>query len=301
MSRIRLRLMTAFLLSMTILASCGKDEEPKLVVEPNNPTLSVKTDGKLADLSGKAEQSSLEEILKSYIGKTIEELNISGHKLEQKDLTFIKKSFKSIEKLDLSGATLSLGSTEDGFKGSKNIKRLVLPQKLEQVGFGQLAYTTIEELIFSGNKLKSIGSGAFSLSNQLKTVKLPESVEILDGEAFSAMAGLERIELPKEISVIPSRCFSFDPKLKEVVFKGTIRHLGANAFTGCSMLTKMKFSQSTPPNFNENEWPFMDAKDFKDKEGNARFHFYIPKGSLEDYRKAWKFTEEADKQYFVEY
>ncbi len=305
MSKLTLRLMTLFLLSMITLASCSKDNkeknEPKPIEKIIIPNIFIKAEGNLEGLSGAIAQKSLEEVLKSYKGKTLEELTISGKELQQKDLDFIRTSFKAIEKLDLSHATLTLGSTEEGFKGNKNIKVLILPSNLEKVGFGQLGYTELKELVFSGNKLKSIGAGAFSLSKHLKTVKLPKSVEILDEEAFTAMSSLERIELPKEISVIPSRCFAFDPKLEEVVFKGTIRHLGANVFAGCPMLTKIKFTQSTAPRFNKDKWPFIEAEYFNNEDGTPRFHFYIPKGSLEEYLKVWGFTDKGDEAYFVEY
>ncbi len=279
-------------------------ENPEEVV-PVKAVVKLQFEGKQVSFNGKEAQGRLAEILKDYKEVAIEQLVVEERKLEQEDLNFIRKQLKSIDVLDLTKATIELDFADPkvyGFKDNKNVKHLILPSSLDQVGIGNLAYTNLEQVTFTGDKLKSIKSGAFALSNKLKTIELPESVEILDGEAFSTVLGLERIVLPKAVSVIPKQCFVFDKNLKEVVVEGTVRHLGDAAFSYCSSLETIKFTQSTPPNFNEGEWPFPEQDYWLKEDGKtARFFFLVPKGTVEAYQKAWKFDAEEDKKFFKEY
>ncbi len=297
--------MIAFLLSMTMLVSCDKDnnkvEKPKPKEQEVAAIISVKTEGGVEELSGARAKAELEELLKAYKGKALEELSIAGKVLKQNDLDYIKTAFKSIALLDLKEATISVEDTEEGFKSSKTIKQLILPKNLKSVGFGQLAYTDIEEVIFSGDKLESIGEGAFALNKKIKSLNLPSSLLALEKQALGMMTALESIEIPENVRIIPDQCFFLDKALKSVTFKGKIHQLGDAIFSQCANLTMIKFSQKKAPKFNEKEWPFVEAEFLNNEDGMPRLHFYIPKGSLQSYLKTWRFDEEKDKAYFIEY
>ncbi len=305
MKKITSKLIIALALSATTLVSCSKENaplnEPSVCPPVQNKSISIKIDGQLTTLTGGANQKSLSELLNVYKDKDVEELTISGRVLNQKDLNFIKKSFKSVAILDLTEATLAISYNQYGFKDYKNLKKLILPKNLEQIGEGHLGYSNIEEVLFTGNKLKDIGGSAFALNSKIKSLELPASLSTLGREAFAYMEALETIEVPEQVSIIPDECFRLNKALKSVTFKGELFELGNHVFSLCSNLTEIKFTQSTPPKYNKNEWPFVEAEYLTNGDGTARLHFYIPKGSLDAYLKAWNFNEAGDKAYFIEY
>ncbi len=305
-------LLTALTLLTLSLTACSKGNEPVKEITPNSEdkqepkkdkkeVLIIKADGKETIFMASPLKKTLPELLKAYEGKDIEQITIAGRTLNQGDLDFFTKKVKSITVLDLTKATLSIGYEDYGFKTNKTIKKLILPMNLTTLGLGHVAYTTIEEVIFTGEKLISLEDGAFSFSNNIKTLKLPNSLISLDKNALAYMTGLEEIELPKELNIIPDFCFSRDLNLKSVVFNGEIFQLGNGVFAQCAKLTKIKFTQSTPPTFIAEEWPFVEAEYLTNSDGTPRLHFYIPKGSLQAYLKAWKFEGKGDEAYFIEY
>ncbi len=305
MKKVRLKLITVIVLSTIVFSSCSKENAPLKELQQqerkNSALISIKAEGNLEILSGAAAEKELSEILSPYKGKSLENLSISGRSLKQKDLDFIKTAFKSLDILDLTEATLTTTYYQYGFKSNQTLRKVILPKNLSQIGEGHFGYSNIEEVVFTGNKLKSIGDNAFALSKKIKSLNLPASLSNLDREAFAYMSSLETIEIPEQVTIIPDRCFRLDEALKSVTFKGEVIELGNEVFSLCSNLEEIKFTQSTPPQFNEGEWPFVEAEYFNNANGTPRLHFLIPKGSLNAYLKAWKFEGQGDKAYFIEY
>ncbi len=272
-------------------------ENPIEVGVHNLPKVTVTDSGEVI-VSG---NESLSVLLKNFANQKIDKLIIKDKNISQADCSFIVEKLKEVTTLDLAGAKLDITDSHYGFKSSKNIKNIILPESLRAVGFGHLAYSNIETITFIGDKLQRIGAGAFAYSNKIKQLSLPKNLQILEKEAFAVMRGLEDIVLPEKVTIIPDRCFYFDDQLKSVTFKGKIRQLGNEVFAYCKQLTKIKFTQKEPPVYNDGEWPFMDGSYFVNEDGSPRIFFHIPKGTKKAYMKAWKFTEEGDDVFFVEY
>ncbi len=206
-----------------------------------------------------------------------------------------------LETLDLTDATLSISDSQYGLKDNKTLKHIILPKNLEAIGFGHLGYTNIETVTFTGNQLTRIGEGAFSFSNNIKELNLPNSLEVIEKQSFAIMGSLETITIPKNVILIPEQAFFYDKKLKSVTIKGNVKKLGNSAFAYCQELTKIQFMSATPPTFNEETWPFVGSELLYNEDKTPRLFFYIPKGSKEAYKKAWKFTAEGDDAFFKEF
>ncbi|WP_373846118.1 leucine-rich repeat protein [Bacteroides heparinolyticus] len=243
---------------------------------------------------------TLEQLLPEIEAKSVVYLTVQNKTLSQTDLDYIKTKMPALEELDLRHATLSVYDGQKGFQDFKNIRKLVMPINLEAVGFGHLSYTNLEEVIFPGNKLLRIGSGAFSFSEKIKELKLPDSVEAIGKEAFSVMKGLEHLEFPASVSIISESSCYYCPNLKSVVFKGKIRTLENYAFSYCKSLTSLKFMNATPPTFNEGTWPLVEAEYWDNADKAPRVFIYVPKGSVDAYLSAWRFKK-ADAAYFKEF
>ncbi len=295
------KLSTLFILgiiSLVLFNSCEKKEDKDINIPGKKDTIVVLKAGEL--LINK--EGKLSELLKSNTQiDTIKILTIKTKVVRQKDLDFIKESMPKLETLNLTDATLSISDSQYGFKDNKTLKHVILPKNLEAVGFGHLGYTNLETVTFTGNKLTRIGEGAFSYSDKIKELELPNSLEIIEKLGFSIMRGLEKIIIPENVILIPEQAFFYDIKLKSVTIKGNVKKLGDSAFAYCKELTKIQFMSATPPTFNEGTWPFVGSDLLYNKDNTPRLFFYVPKGSKEAYKKAWKFTAEGDDAFFKEF
>lgn len=247
-----------------------------------------------------SEDGPLDELIPENEVKRLVYLTIRNRSLDQDALNYIKWKMPALKELDIRYTTLSISDSDFGFKCFENIRRLVLPINLQVVGIEQLAYTHLEEIVFPGNKLTRIASGAFSFSGNLKGLKLPDSVEVIEKDAFYGMKSLEYLEFPELVSIIPICCCCLCPKLKSVVFNGRVQYLGDYAFHFCDSLTSMKFVCSTPPSYSMGTWPFIERRLWNNANKKPRFFIYVPEGCVDDYLSAWRLSKKyAD--YFKEF
>ena len=103
----------------------------------------------------------------------------------------------------------------------------------------------------------------FEFCYQLKTPIIPESVEVIDGYAFRDCRNMESITIPQNI-----------------------KHIGYNAFGGCTAIKKIYTFNTTPPQFIFREgYPRLDSNE---NDGFEDYHYrnatlYVPKGTLSIY------------------
>ncbi len=276
--------------------SCDKENDIKKP-EKKDTVIVLKAGEFLINKEGK-----LSELLKSNTQiDTIKILTIKTKVVKQKDLDFIKESMTKLETLDLTDATLSISDSQYGLKDNKTLKHVILPKNLEAIGFGHLGYTNLETVTFTGNQLTRIGEGAFSFSNKIKELTLPNSLEVIEKSAFSIMGSLESLTIPEKVILIPDQCCAISKKIKSVTIKGNVKKLGNEAFAYCKELTKIKFMSATPPTFNDDTWPFVGSDLLYNEDNTPRLIFFVPKGSKETYKKAWKFTNKEDDAFFKEF
>lgn len=72
---------------------------------------------------------------------------------------------------------------ESAFFGARRLKELYLPN-IEVIEDSAFAKTELSKIVF-GNNLKSIGDSVFSLCNDLKEIKFPDSITYISPSAFS--------------------------------------------------------------------------------------------------------------------
>ncbi len=245
-----------------------------------------------------SKEGKLSELLTEKEAEETLYLTIEKKTVTQADLDFMKKKMPKVQELNLMNATLGIVDGEVGFRDNKSLRKLILPLNQEQLGLGHFGYTKLEEVVIPGDKLVRVGEGAFSFSEKLKKVKLPNSVEIVEKNAFFAAKSLEYIEFPPKVILIPETCCYYCINLKSVVFKGEVKSLGKWAFDSCNELTSLKFMQKKAPTYGT--WPFMESKYWADKDGKPRVFIYVPKGCTSEYLKTWNFSQE-DAVYFKEF
>lgn len=83
--------------------------------------------------------------------------------------------------------------------------------------------------------MNKIPEAAFSLCRKLKSVKIPASVKTIEFHAFFACESLKRVELPETLRVLENQSFQ-SSGLTSIVVPGSVKTVGAWAFTQCSKL-----------------------------------------------------------------
>lgn len=81
-----------------------------------------------------------------------------------------------------------------------------------------------------------IGSHAFYLCDELKSIVLSDSINSIGENAFYGCSGLTSVKLPDNLEKISENTFNGCIELKEVIFGKDIKHIENCAFKGCSNL-----------------------------------------------------------------
>ena len=95
------------------------------------------------------------------------------------------------------------------FSNMKNLKYVSLPKSLETLGQGVfLNCTSLETVVFNGNKVTKIEKRTFKNCESLKTVKLNNNkIEYIAYQAFENCKSLKKINLPSSLRVIGNSAF----------------------------------------------------------------------------------------------
>ena len=88
-----------------------------------------------------------------------------------------------------------------------------------------------------GYKVLSIGSGAFSGSQTLRTLSIPDGISIISSHAFSNCPNLTSVEIGSGVSYIGSNAFGGCSSLERVYFKGSLENIEPDAFLGTPWVT----------------------------------------------------------------
>ena len=177
-------------------------------------------------------------------------LSVSGQ-INAADLYYISENMTSLRSLDLSGATivaydgelLRLRSHYDAatippmaFAGSK-LTTLSLPRAGKTtLSDGALASSPIENIDLS--MVDSIGMGAFTACNSLKSVTIPTTH--VGSYAFADCGALASVDFGV-MEKVPEGSFARCGKLAETIGSEKLTSIGNSAFAGCKSLTAFTF------------------------------------------------------------
>ena len=179
------------------------------------------------------------------------------------------------------------------------IKKLYIPRTVKEIesGLAILGRSKLKKIEYEVDEenpfLCSING---SLYNKDKTVLIsifpthkdkfavPNGVQIIEQFVFKEL-DIEEIELPDTLTTIEHRCFENCKKLRQITLPKSLGFLDFRAFDGCDNLEKIIVLATIPPKLTQ---PSAECwKLFGDAE---KLTLYVPKGSLEIYKKTerWK-------------
>lgn len=151
-----------------------------------------------------------------------------------------------------------------------------------EISSGSSNYITVSN--FSGQKLiyvelsnngDSHMANSLNTSHYLKKVTIDDSIIYLTGNAiFSDCDALTEVILPSNLKRIPRNCFLNCSSLEELNLPSQLESIDS-AFTGCTSLSTITITATTPPTLAANAFPL-----------NNNLKIYVPADSVEAYKTA---------------
>lgn len=136
-------------------------------------------------------------------------------------------------------STFKIGNLS--FKNCTSLSSITLDDNITEIGSEAFMYCSGLTSFHFPTKLTQIQSSAFRYANKIKNISgIPSGVTYLSSGCFADMSGLSAATIPSSVTGSSTNLFLRDTALKEVHFKRTTAPaLGADAFNGCTSLTKI--------------------------------------------------------------
>ena len=128
--------------------------------------------------------------------------------------------------------------------GSKNIKFILLPDSVIEIGSGAFSNCTGLEGITLSKNLEAIDQYAFFNCNKMANITLPDSLKTIYTRAFSNCSGLTEIILPNSLTYIGDGAFRWCSSLTSIRIPNSITTLNQNIFIFCEALKDIYIPES---------------------------------------------------------
>jgi hypothetical protein len=153
-------------------------------------------------------------------------------------------------------------SASSTFAGCKNLKGIVIPSTVTQIGVSAFeSCTSLTTMDFKPNSsLTDFGYNVFLYCSSLKELQLPSSLTKVFTYLFNGCTGLEKITLPSSITEIQDQAFRYCVSLNTVIVKreasaGITTLATVLVFDGCSSLTTIKVPANSVDDYkNATNW-----------------------------------------------
>lgn len=138
------------------------------------------------------------------------------------------KSMTNLVELDISGmAVASIPSYT--FDNKWGLEKIVLPKKLETIGYGAFRGTGLKEIELPEN-LTTLDSYAFHNCTSLVSVKMSGKLTGISGYCFQECRNLQKVELAEGLQVIHDGAFYCCNSLQSIKFPSTLTSIGNESF-----------------------------------------------------------------------
>jgi len=147
--------------------------------------------------------------------------------------------------LDTSEETAAVTLNDDGYK---NMPQIIIPSSVTYQGkvytvtrIGSAAFAMCKDMksVIIPNTVTSIADGAFFNCEGLVSVTIPNSVTIIEDEAFESCYNLTFLVLGENVSYIGSWAFARCVRLQSLSLPASVSYIGGEAFALCRSLTSI--------------------------------------------------------------
>lgn len=135
------------------------------------------------------------------------------------------------------------------------------------------------------DSVTSIGASAFIACSALTDVTLPDYIRCIEKATFKECLSLKVVNIPEGVTSIGKEAFKECSSLAEISLPDSITDIEDVAFKNCSSLAKVICKATTPPTLN-GLYVFS--------ENSANRKFYVPRESLDEYKKYSDWSRYAD-------
>lgn len=104
----------------------------------------------------------------------------------------------------------------------------------------------VEHLVFTDERITTIGKYAFYGYKKLQSVDLGNNIEKIEDRAFERCTGLSSISFGSSLKSIGYSAFSQSSSLTKAIIPNTVTYIGGSAFSGCSSLIEISISDNVP-------------------------------------------------------
>ena len=134
---------------------------------------------------------------------------------------------------------------EGAFSNDTTVKKIIVGANVKKISAAAFyANSSLNEIVFEGNGLESIGGGAFIGCTSLKSITLPDGLKELGPYAFFSCSSLQSVVIPDGIKEIYSYTFARCSSLTSVTLPDSVENIGTAAFNFCSSLSDMELPAS---------------------------------------------------------
>ena len=226
-----------------------------------------------------------------YYAKVLQNVCVTADELNENELLFINRSYKSLKSIDLSAAT-NTELADEAFKGCYNLEMLKLPAGLTKISYMAVAGCKNLKSIDIPASVVEIEQSAFEDCRSIETITFggvqpspapgranapaasTSQLQRIGNWAFYNAHELQHLTIPEGVTEIGDGAFYGCTYLEDLVLPSSVQSIGDNCFALCSKLTKITVNSTTPPT--------IEAKTFFDVK--RQIPVYVPDNCVDAYK-----------------
>lgn len=225
-----------------------------------------------------------------YCPRHLQHVAVNNGELTESALNAINQSYKTLQTLDVSGAT-NTEFADEAFKGYYNLTELKLPAGLQKVSYMMVAGCKNLQSIDIPASVEEIEQSAFEDCRSIKTITFggapagapgrfnapaasTSQLRRIGNWAFYNAHELQNLEIPEGVTEIGDGAFYGCTYLEDLVLPSSVQAIGDNTFALCSKLNKIVVNAVTPPS--------VQAKTFYDVK--HQIPVYVPDECVDAYK-----------------
>ncbi|MCM1156981.1 MAG: leucine-rich repeat domain-containing protein [Bacteroidales bacterium] len=119
------------------------------------------------------------------------------------------------------------------FEGCPNLHTITMPATLLSIeAYAFAGNANLNEVIFLGDRLEKIGTGAFKDCQNMHVIDIPEGVTAIENDTFSGCQNLNTVKLPDSLKTIGDNAFSNCQNIHEMVIPPNVNYISNSTFSG---------------------------------------------------------------------